>query len=612
MGPFTHPYINMRALDRAKRLARGGDPGLNRALLEMLTSGRDIERLFIYAGNSADVISTYHIINRQFFAYDYAHNNNPDDVTGIPNFGYSLVDECRPGAGNEGRWLSREDYIRDFAIACGWVSHQIADWYSHYVCVNRDGRRCGRYDDEDEGADGVTTFPGYSNSHRIFGADYPVPFLQRYRVVDHGLLEFFIDILMLDGDSTGMLENPRVELFGSRRPPHPNLLTAASEKFGRQARIPPEDVEPLERDMNLVIAGLRILIELARVRCPSLCRDISSIVDREYIELAADRVVEHLFRRSFDEISELARRNRVFRNPRSPIGPIGGALVSQPGTPIFEVAYNLASSLVIPGYGGLEGYGIDRDEALRRVLEIIRDPLLLLRGVGPAGWLMSVRWLRRFIWMHWVKPRIDKFISSTLRQLGRVTVGASSRSAYNALMGFLSTLLLAGGSIQEARLDFKKNLRPVILLEPGAAWAGHRWAAGDAGSEDEDGEDGGEIGVEMEMKTEMEILRDLIMRARELNFRVFPGISESDRASKGLPKYLDPATLVMNINGYPPSLDPGFCLMTWEFEDGDEWGPLLISCRFRRPVMPGRYDFSIRIKDGSQVDSEYFYRSVIL
>ncbi|HHV63115.1 MAG TPA: hypothetical protein GXX51_10820 [Firmicutes bacterium] len=580
MGPFTHPYVNMRALGRARKLAREGDARLNRELLGMLTSSRDVERLFIYAGNSADVISAYHIINRQFSAYDYAHNNNPDDVSGVPNFGYSLVDECRPNAGGGERWLSREDYVRDFAIACGWVSHQIADWYWHYACVDRDGRLCER---EDERADGITTFPGYSNSHRIFGADYPVPFLERYGVIDHGLLEFFVDILMLAEDSTGVLENVRVKLFGPRRPPYPNLLTAVSEKFGRQARIPPEDIDTLERDMNLVIAGMRILIELVRVRCPSLCRDISSIVNREYIDRAVDRVVDHLFRKDFDEIGALARQNRVSRNPCSPIGPIGGYTLSQPGTPLFEVAHTIASSLAATWHGRPGSYEAEEaedGEALRRVLEIIRDPLLLLQGTGLLGRLMSVRWLRHLLWRCWVKPKIDEFISSTLRRLGRIAGGDASRSAYYALKAFLSTLLLAGGDIQDARLDFKRNLRPIILLQPGAG-CGER-------------------------------LRDLIIRARKLGFRVIPGLSESDRESRSLPKYLDPTTLVMNINGYPPALDPGFCLVTWEFENGDEWGPLLVTCHFRRAITPGRYDFSIRIKDGMHVDSEHFYRSVLL
>ena len=53
-----------------------------------------IRMTFIFAGNSADAISMYHILNKVSM-YDYAHNAIPDTYSGCPQFGYALIDEWR-------------------------------------------------------------------------------------------------------------------------------------------------------------------------------------------------------------------------------------------------------------------------------------------------------------------------------------------------------------------------------------------------------------------------------------------------------------------------------------------------------------------------------------
>lgn len=89
LSPFSHAYVNRVALRKARDEAHKGNPRVNKELLELLSKH---EREFVNAGNSADAISTYHVLNG-IDLYDYAHNYHPDHAQGVPRFGYTLVNE---------------------------------------------------------------------------------------------------------------------------------------------------------------------------------------------------------------------------------------------------------------------------------------------------------------------------------------------------------------------------------------------------------------------------------------------------------------------------------------------------------------------------------------
>ncbi|HHX26774.1 MAG TPA: hypothetical protein GX721_08910, partial [Firmicutes bacterium] len=225
-GPFTHTHINRKALNKAKKLLENGDNTINQDLVNMLTSSRETQESYALAANTADAISSYHTLNN-FTAYDYTHNSIPDNARGLPNFGYTLVDTwCRIP---ESAWSSRETRLLDLAIACGWLSHQIADWYAHYACIDGDGNLC---DPEDAIADEVTRFSGYSDSHRVIGHDYPEPYLRRYNLADHGLTEFLVDSIIVSSPKGPRLRNLSLPNLSTLRDSGSNIISVASLDFG--------------------------------------------------------------------------------------------------------------------------------------------------------------------------------------------------------------------------------------------------------------------------------------------------------------------------------------------------------------------------------------------
>ncbi|HEY3316574.1 MAG TPA: hypothetical protein VGL40_15025 [Bacillota bacterium] len=76
---------------------------------------------------------------------------------------------------------------RELAVACGWLAHQIADFYPHYAPVDAQGALV------EAGATNGSPFKGYANSHRVLGTSFYSEVLNEYTTLDHGLIEFFHD-----------------------------------------------------------------------------------------------------------------------------------------------------------------------------------------------------------------------------------------------------------------------------------------------------------------------------------------------------------------------------------------------------------------------------------
>jgi hypothetical protein len=316
-GPATHPLINQRALERARAELAKGNSRINPEIVARLSRQREA---YIYGGNSTDVISVYHFGSGGSSIYDYAHNYYPDRAGGAPVFGYSLIDEWRRAHTVPNGFVWPE---KDFAIACGWLSHQLADWYAHYAAVDRDGNLLP---DPLSTPDGEEVFPGYANSHRVFGAYFFPEILALYSKVDHALVELAHDMLILDNKAELRQQN-RMELFDNYHENGRiyNLLTAASERYrGVTARIPPEHVARLRHEFNLVIRGLKVFAEQLCHLNPGLLEALRNSIDPavtgkpDYLSLAVEKIVDELFCKSFEEIAALSKQSLCHPGPGAP------------------------------------------------------------------------------------------------------------------------------------------------------------------------------------------------------------------------------------------------------------------------------------------------------
>ncbi len=414
-GPFTHVHINRTALKKAKSLSGSGDTTIDRELVGLLTSSEAVERSYALAANSADVISSYHTLS-SFTAYDYTHNSMPDNARGTPSFGYTLVDTWRRTP--ERAWASDGDRLRDLAIACGWLSHQLADWHAHYACIAGDGSLC---DPPDAIADEVNTFSGYSDSHRVLGHDYPLPLLRRYNLADHGLTEFLVDSMLIFAPGGHRFEGLTLPPLSLLRDGNTNIITLASEDFDGAVRLPEDQVAVLWRNMNLILAGMYLLQQLVRARRQFIRREAEAIVHARHVDLSVDRVLDGLFRRSFGDIARLARLGRKPRSSDRPIGPLGTNTVKHPGTIIFNVAHSLAEAASMPE--GTVGAAI-----LARTRRNVATPLAALDAI--------------------VTSRFDG-------------LGAHVR---DALLALANEVLLKRRSVDEARRRFAASMKPVITV----------------------------------------------------------------------------------------------------------------------------------------------------
>lgn len=340
-GPFTHPYINRRALEKAGEALASGDTAINAETYNIL---RRHQNTYIGSANSADAVSAYHCITG-LPIYDYAHNNFPDNAAGIPLFGYRLINEWKQGTVE--RYGHRLYSERDFAVACGWLSHQIADWYAHYAAVKPDGQLAS---DPCVEPDGVHTFGGYSNSHRVFGTSFYPEVLTSQNLIDHALVEFFHDMLMREEHGDLVAAHPLVffETYGTPQGETYNLLTNTSELYGEHhSRIHPDQIPVLDNNLVTVVNGMRVLMDLLRSVHPTILETIRASLSPtrtglpDYIELAARRVVDHLFARSDDEILILARGPL----PEQRFPGLEVRDVSRAGTIFFNLAHHLGTLL---------------------------------------------------------------------------------------------------------------------------------------------------------------------------------------------------------------------------------------------------------------------------
>lgn len=481
-GPATHPLINRRALERAQVELSEGNRRINPEIVDRLSRQCSA---YIWGGNSADVISVYHFSSGGSSIYDYAHNYSPDHARGIPVFGYRLIDEWQEARSGRRNIVYPE---REFAIACGWLSHQLADWYTHYAAIDRDGNLLP---DVFTVPDGEYVFPGYASSHRIFGACFLPEILALYSQIDHAILELAHDMLLLA--DKGRQQNNRVELFNTyyRDGVGYNLLTATSERYqGVAARIPLEHIERLRTEFNLVIRGLHVATELVSHLNPTLLQTLHSSIDPlvidkpDYISLAVEKVFDHLFCKSFAEISDFARRVDCRPGPRAP-------------------KINVRE----PGRSGTVLFGL-----LRRIGEYLVPELLL--PLVKDGESINVR----FLW-GLIDVRAN-FVRHLARHWGSTSIWELAGKLYPdpALWGFISKLLQGElYSLEAPRTEFRRLLQPLVDFE-------------------------GPPGL-----SERELLLWMISKG-ELRVKVVPGIA-LDRPSPD--KELDPDTLQFWINNYP-------------------------------------------------------------
>lgn len=537
-GPATHPLLNKWALERAREERDRGNGRVNPEILARLSSHRET---YFFAGNSADVISLYHLGSGGTSIYDYAHNYHPDHARGIPVFGYTLIDEWLEAArGN--REITYPE--RDFVVACGWLSHQLADWYAHYVPVDRQG---GPVLDPATEPDGSEIFSGYSNAHQVLGAWFFPEILALYRLVDHALIEFAHDILLLDS-AEHLRRHNRVELFhtypgkGRRH----NLLTAASERFhGVTARIPPEDVEVLKRDFNTLIRGQCVFVELLLHRYPWLVETLRKSIGPaaaqkpDYLELCVAKIVNGLFCKSFAEIKELARRAECRPGTLTP--PLEIREFGRSGTAFFDV--------------------------FRRVGEYLTPELI--RRLTTCDGAANLRLL-------WGLIDVRACLVKELAHYGAARwFWGLAESLYPdpALWGFLEELIGGeAGDLEAPRERFRRLLQPVVDF------------AGPAGLD------------------EKERLRWMLERG-ELWVKIVPGVA-LDRPSPE--KGINPVTVRFWINNYPVEELTRF----FELDSHWDGLKLMLRCLVREPLCSGRHYLQVNAVDNGGTEARGLRREI--
>lgn len=489
-GPVVHPYINKRALQTAKdRLGRDSDKPTNRLLVETLLKHRD---LYIYAGNSADGISSNHVLNGVYI-YDYSHNSIPDSATGSPMFGYRLVHraiENLKAAGSQGERMRRS---RELALACGWLSHQLADWWPHYRSFGKDG---GPTPDE-QIADEIETFSGYADSHQILGSNFYPDVLAATKDVDHGIVELFHDAYVLFTDRSRHFRPGAVRALAPTSK-QDNLITLVSEEFSDsgEARIPPEHVPVLLEDFNTVISGMHSIILLLKLLQPAFEPMIKKFIESEgklrYVESSVEYVLGNLFTLSDEEIEQRATGSMP--------SVAGGMrkleiIKRRSGTKLMSLALRLAKAL---------------------------PPKIISAACKPNGDLSLA--LRTVASIPLLRLEISSDLAATLKTLlinGIESLGRRKEDV-RALACFVSALLEeADNPLEVARDKYCANLRPLVR-----------------------------IGAPRDINTaarEEDLLRTMYQEQRELRFRIVPAIKQQG----GSDDYrINCDSLLVRINGY--------------------------------------------------------------
>jgi len=575
-GPFTHTHINRKALSKVKKLLKNGDKTINQDLVGLLTSSREIENSYALAANTADAISSYHTLNN-FTAYDYTHNSIPDNAQGLPNFGYALVDAWRKMP--ESAWSSHETRLLDLAVACGWLSHQVADWYPHYACIDGDGNLC---DPEDALADEVTRFSGYSDSHRVIGHDYSEPYLTRYNLADHGLTEFLVDSIIISSPGGPRLRNLSLPNLSTLKDSGSNIITIASLDFGRAVRLPEDHIPILWQNMNLILLGMSVLQKLIYLRRPNLHTEARQIVTTKYVDLSIERVVDNVFRKSLDEMAYLARQGRAIRSKDRPIEPLDSEIAKYPGTVIFEVAYSLAASISLPD-------GRISTNTFNRTLDVLNNPLTTLEKAPILGPLMRSKFVRDALWKKVGKPSLETLITESLDSLGSADKSVRTPTK-DALLALANAVLLKGKPIDRAKQELAMALKPIITVVE---------------------TNGAPLPSGRELPNQSELV-DMVFRRRMLTFKLFPAIAKSLGEPQAMRKSLDISSVRVRFNGFPIREHPGFAEVKVSYENDSAASPVLVQMSFKPDFKPGRYDIFVDVHDKAGVGAEYLYWQVDL
>ncbi|MDA8096818.1 MAG: hypothetical protein M0028_04505 [Clostridia bacterium] len=527
-GPATHPYINKRALEIAEAEVKKGNPAVNREIVVLLTRNRDT---YIFGGNSADAISSYHILSGMA-VYDYAHNYFPDTASGTPVFGYKLVDEWYRSRLGEREAAYPEV---DFAIACGWLSHQLADWYAHHAPIDREGRLPADLSAE---VDEDTVFPGYSNSHRVLGADYYPEILQVYNTADHALIEFFHDMLLIHRYEQDFLKQNRVELFETRivagKPT--NLLTQASEQYeGMVSRIPAEQILTLKDDFNRIIQALKALNDIVVHLNPRLVTVVSNSIDSQltgkpdYIELSIERVLRDLFCLSFEEIARRATQ-----------------MVCHPAglEPVLEVRESARAGTILFGLAERLTRLVDPELAV----SLVKDPNSL--NVRLLWGLVDLRAgiIRNLVRM-WATTKLPEYLAQDFK-LG-------------ALLTFITELVQGrNNDFTVGQQRFQRHLPPLVQFTGFHGTAGSKeWPS--------------------------------LVSGVEIGVRVVPAVLRG-RPDQN-PKTIDPTTLCFAVNGFDVQAKPE----SLGLEQSWAGHRLLLKLRVSPGFCPGVHHLLVTVRDRS-------------
>lgn len=291
-GPFTHPYIS--------RLAFGmcTEPGGDAPIPEIHDACKTFPDVFAFASNSPDAISTNHFL-RNRITYDYAHGSIPNSPEGQPIFGYRLVLEALKrlrGSSSAGAAI-RLKYLRELAFACGWLSHQLADWTAHYLAIRRDvaGRE--------------RTFIGYANSHQVLTPAFYEDVLTDKETIEHGIVEFIHDIQVLADDTSGFFEPGKCHVW-LPLDQDDNLISTVSRSFRAEghSKIPARHIPALTEDFNTVIRGADAITVLVRRLQPQIDQAAREFAAQreEYLKLSVQQVYQGLFSMSEDRMTEIA------------------------------------------------------------------------------------------------------------------------------------------------------------------------------------------------------------------------------------------------------------------------------------------------------------------
>jgi|WetSurMetagenome_2_1015567.scaffolds.fasta_scaffold87919_2 hypothetical protein len=537
-GPFVHPYICKSALQKAKKRADDGDENINRDTLDLISRNEDT---FVFAGNSADAISNFNVIN-DLPIYDYAHNYMPDiNTVGQPVFGYSLIDE----------WFKNQEVFpeREGVIAFGWLAHQLADWYPHYANITASGELNS---DELVPADEINSFSGYADSHPVMGKDFLPAVLAQQRLLNHALIELFWDIVILNRFTRDQfLKDDRVEFFGLYQNNRRCLLSDCSTRFFKknQCHIPIEHIEPLKKDFDLVIDGMRILIELMKRTRPDLVKlltktEIAGVRQGEYfINRSIDKVVEGVFCISNQEISAQAFSPAQVIEAGSGTQPLAFEVVNKPatiGNQFFKLARKVGMGTMLADFKTILVH--PRDSTQKVIASAIKVELL---------------------------PQISKCAADRLLN-----------NEPDGYRDFIATLLLdKKADLAGAIKKFRSAAKPVIVFNsPG------------------------------EQSQDFTRHIERLFAGGNLQVRIYPAAGLTDESLKKV-KAIDRSSLLFRLNGFPIDhpIYQGILDVSIDFEAPEVLeSALLINCRSKGNFTSGQYHLFLTARDMSGVEADYY------